>query len=48
MQAVASSKILVSIYKITWHHNPEDHNPQFHSCKNLQTYIMQDLIQQKL
>jgi hypothetical protein len=27
MEVIHSSKMLVITYKITWHYNPEDHNP---------------------
>jgi hypothetical protein len=26
MEVICSSKTMVTIYKTTWHHNPEDHN----------------------
>jgi hypothetical protein len=34
MEATGSSKTLVSIYKTTWCHSPED-NLKFHHCENM-------------
>jgi hypothetical protein len=28
MEAIHSSQMLVTFYKFTWHHNPEDHDQQ--------------------
>jgi hypothetical protein len=35
-EAICSSKMWVTTYKITWHHNPEDHNQQ--KCYLLNLY----------
>jgi hypothetical protein len=32
MEAVHSSKALITTIKTTWHHNPENHNKHFHYC----------------
>jgi hypothetical protein len=34
-----SSKMLVTTYKTTQHHNPQSHNPHFHCCENLKAHI---------
>jgi hypothetical protein len=42
MEAIGSSKTLITTYKTTQHHNPENHNQNFHHYGNLKfhtTYI---------
>jgi hypothetical protein len=39
MEAISSSETLVTTYKTTRHHNPEDHDPHFHSRENLKSDI---------
>jgi hypothetical protein len=31
---------VVTTYKITCHHNMEDHNPNFHYCENIKSHIL--------
>jgi hypothetical protein len=38
-EGTCSSAMLITTYKITWHCNPEDHNPYFHHYENLKSYI---------
>jgi hypothetical protein len=40
MKAVCSSETLVTIYKSTWHHNPEDHHLHLHHHENLKFHKM--------
>jgi hypothetical protein len=37
MEVENSSEILLTIYKIAWCHNPEDHNQHFHLHENLKS-----------
>jgi hypothetical protein len=37
MEAVSSSETMITTYKTTLRHNPEDPTPHFHHCKNLKT-----------
>jgi hypothetical protein len=34
IEIIKSSDMLLTIYKITWHHNPEEHRLQFHHHEN--------------
>jgi hypothetical protein len=38
--AVCSSEILVSTYKFTWRHNPEDQLRHIHRCENLKSHTV--------
>jgi hypothetical protein len=40
MEAVSSSKTLVSTYKFTRHYNPEDHHEYLHHHKNLRSHAV--------
>jgi hypothetical protein len=35
MKMMCSSKMLLTTYKSTWYHNPEDQDQQLHCCENL-------------
>jgi hypothetical protein len=45
MEVICFSEILVTTYKATWHHNPEDHNRYIRSCENLRFQIFDILVQ---
>lgn len=38
MEVICSSKMLLATYKIMWHHNPEDQNPNFYHYENLKSH----------
>jgi hypothetical protein len=38
MTVIWLSEIMVTNYKIIWHHNPEDHVGHLHHCKNLRQF----------
>jgi hypothetical protein len=40
VEAMCSSEILVITYKITQHHNWEDHSPYFHYCESVKFHIL--------
>jgi hypothetical protein len=37
MEVIHSSEISVTTYKITWHHNPEDHDQHLYCHENLKS-----------
>jgi hypothetical protein len=39
MVAIHSSKMLVTTYWTTWHHNQEGHNPHIHCSENLKSHV---------
>jgi hypothetical protein len=40
MEVTRSSETLVTTYKTTWRHNPEDHNQHFYGYEHLKSQEM--------
>jgi hypothetical protein len=37
---IEESRMLVTTYKTTWRHSPEDHNSNLHHCENLKSHTV--------